>query len=188
MNCITHDRTCAYHACMSDDCQRAVVLEQGVTHLGPGKCRKPHIYTPDQPLRALSWKEPFASLMLHGKIETRTWKTNYRGWVLICASKVSYDTDQVMRISGLNQTNRIIEVIEYNSLLTSPGNAIAIGRLVLCRKMTPDDEDRCFVEYQPGLLCHIYEHVQPIEMFPWKGSQGWGVVPEGIRKSIRIIK
>ena len=30
------------------------------------------------PIRSLVWKEPFASLMLQGKIETRTWSTKYR--------------------------------------------------------------------------------------------------------------
>jgi hypothetical protein len=46
----------------------------------------------DQKLMALSWKQPYAELMLHGKIETRTWQTKYRGWVMVCASKQPYET------------------------------------------------------------------------------------------------
>jgi ASCH domain. len=40
-------------------------------------------------MKAISLKEPWASLMLEGKktIETRVWKTNYRGKLLLCASK-----------------------------------------------------------------------------------------------------
>ena len=40
-------------------------------------------------MKALSIKEPWATLILEGKktIETRTWKTNYRGEILLCASK-----------------------------------------------------------------------------------------------------
>jgi hypothetical protein len=45
----------------------------------------------NQEIRALTWKEPYASLMLHGKIETRTWYTKYRGLVLICAGLKHYN-------------------------------------------------------------------------------------------------
>ena len=39
-------------------------------------------------MRVLSVKEPFATLILNGikKIETRSWKTNYRGELFIHAS------------------------------------------------------------------------------------------------------
>lgn len=39
-------------------------------------------------MKVLSIKEPFASLIAHGikKIETRSWKTNYRGEIYIHAS------------------------------------------------------------------------------------------------------
>lgn len=37
MKCKTSDYGCIYHACMSDDCQKEVVLEQGANY-GPGKC------------------------------------------------------------------------------------------------------------------------------------------------------
>lgn len=57
----------------------------------------------DVELRALSWKEPFASLMLLGKIETRVWDTKYRGLVLICASKQIYTADEIRHISGDEQ-------------------------------------------------------------------------------------
>lgn len=45
---------------------------------------------PGADIRALSTKQPYASLMLHGKVETRTWDSKYLGWVLICASKQAY--------------------------------------------------------------------------------------------------
>ena len=40
-------------------------------------------------MKAISIKEPWASLILNGHktIETRTWKTTYRGKLLLCASK-----------------------------------------------------------------------------------------------------
>jgi len=39
MECIKHDPSCPYHACMSDNCQMDEVLKTG-SHFGPGKCGK----------------------------------------------------------------------------------------------------------------------------------------------------
>lgn len=57
------------------------------------------LFQPEKPsIRALWWREPYASLMLQGKVETRTWNTNYRGLVLICASIKPYDDADILRI------------------------------------------------------------------------------------------
>lgn len=145
------------------------------------------VFTPEQPLRALSWKQPFADLMLHGKIETRTWPTKYRGWVLICASKKPYNHKQILSISGL-QTRRIRETLPmlYDLYLNDHlGKAIAIGYLTGCRPMIKKDEDRCFVQYHSDLWCHVYESVIPLrEPMPWKGSQGWRDVPLEFKNTI----
>lgn len=148
------------------------------------------IFTPDQKLLALSWKQPYAELMLHGKIETRTWNTNYRGWVLICTSLKAYTWQSVQNISGEKQYQRMRNILLpyfYQNLIAYQGYAVAIGRLVDCRPMKPEDEDRCFVQYHLDLFCHIYENVQAIESFPWKGSQGWREVLEVIKKSIIVM-
>jgi hypothetical protein len=139
-------------------------------------------------MKALSWKEPYASLMLHGKIETRTWSTNYRGQVLICASQKPYSDLQTCDISGEIQSIRISDTLFSNEIeLTrfKNGFAFAVGELVDCRPMTIEDEDKCFVQYRPGLWCHIYENVRELE-YPifWKGSQRWKNVPEDIVKSL----
>lgn len=144
------------------------------------------MYTPDQKLLALSWKQPFASLMLHGKIETRTWSTKYRGWVLICASKVPYHTDQLFTIAGADQYDRIWKTLDPDE--QENGVVIAIGNLVDCRPMTKDDEDRAFVEYYPDLFCHVYENIIPLEPFPWKGQQGWKEVAPEIKEQLTRLK
>ena len=137
----------------------------------------------NQEIKALSWKEPFATLMLHEKIETRTWFTHYRGLVLICASKKPYKAKEIIEICE-DQTKRIYNLFNSKGINEQPGKAIAIGRLSDCRLMTPEDEDKCFVKYRPGLYCHIYEDVKPIKAFDWKGAQGWHKVPKEIRKEI----
>ena len=166
-----------------------------------------------EPIRALSWKEPYLSLMLHGKTETRTWNTNYRGLVLMCGSLAPYPFEVVNnKISGSHQTNRIWETLDYDSNFKTKycGKAAAIGRLVDCRPMTKADEDKCFVQYkepwfemksnknkitgiikitnkQKKLFCHIYEDVREIKPFDWKGSQGWGKVDQKIIDTLEFF-
>lgn len=145
-----------------------------------------------EPILALSWKAPYAQLMLRGKVETRTWPAKYRGWVLICCSKQAYSANKLIEIAGKRQFNRILSInpscLNYKPEL---GMAIAIARLVDCRPMTMQDENDCFVEYKEPwienkklvsgkskekkkqLWCHIYENVMPINPFPFKGNLKW---------------
>lgn len=140
-------------------------------------------------IMALSWKEPYATLMLHGKIETRTWLTNYRGFVLICASKLPYSKEQVESISGVYQQNRINEILGKNNFnpAATCGMAIAVARLVDCRAMQPEDEDDCFVSFKPELFCHVYIDVHPIKPFHWRGKPGWKIVPQEIIQKIEFL-
>lgn len=143
----------------------------------------------NEQIRALSWKEPFATLMLHGKIETRTWATSYRGLILICASKQPYAIKVIKSICGERQFARITELFEKLNIDVSftCGQAIAVGRLVDCRPMKKEDEDKCFVEYYSDLYCHIYEDVKPIKPFSWKGVQGWKIVEQDIISKIEFL-
>lgn len=171
---------------------------------------------PSEPVKALSWREPYASLMLHGKIETRVWDTAYRGWVLICTSLKPYSFESVNNhIAGSHQTNRIFldvlgtEVFEYDEeKMYAPtlGKAIAIGCLVNTWEMRPQDEDRCFVQYKKPwletvtskttgktkqvtkrLYCHEYADVMPIKPFEWKGKLGFSNLTEEQKKKIVIL-
>lgn len=145
------------------------------------------ILNPTEKLLALSWKQPYAGLMLCGKIETRTWNTNYRGWVLICASQQGYKWPQVQNISGRAQAARISTQILCSGNIFHPGKAIAIGRLIDCRPMRKEDEDKCFVQFFSDLFCHVYEDVQAIEPFRWKGKQGWSEVPLEVKSKIVLL-
>lgn len=140
-----------------------------------------------EPMKALSWKEPFASLMLHGKIETRTWNTNYRGLVLICASQKSYSEMDLLGISGERLTQTILTTLNSKCQKENPGYAIAVGRLVNCRLMNPEDETKAFVKCWNDLYCHFYEDVKPIVPIPWKGCQGWKNVPQEFIDQIKYL-
>lgn len=148
-----------------------------------------------EPIKALAWNQPFASLMLYGKIETRTWHTNVRGRVLIYSSKHPYEESQLYLDCG----KKLVEKIQY-TLKDEPtaqlmGYAIAIGRLVDCRPMTFNDEEQAFIRYHESRWCHIYEDVKRIESFPYlkrdgrsAGGQGWKDITDPfILKQIKII-
>jgi hypothetical protein len=130
-------------------------------------------------MKALSWRQPYAWLMLppYNKIETRTWGTTYRGPVLICVSKKAFTDKEVMDIAGEKQFSRICDLFGHNKPLNL-GMAIAVGRLVDCRRMTPTDEDACFVEYLPTRWCHVYEDVRPIAPIPFTGRLSWTPLEE----------
>lgn len=158
----------------------------------------------NQKLLAHSWKQPYAELMLHGKIETRRWATSYRGWVMICASKKAYTREQFFNISGEESGIEAMQLLNKNpdnerwyhimNNFHHSGVAIAIGRLVECvswdfkeSSKIPVDDKKTFVKYYPDLYLHIYEDVKPIVPIPWKGTQGWKEVPMETKKQIQIL-
>lgn len=155
---------------------------------------------------ALSWKQPFGSAMLIGKVETRVWPTKYRGLVLICLSKAAYNEETATRICGPGLLEKMCHaLLPVVDTMDLDGMAIAVGRLVNCREMKPEDEGACYVKYRAPwteertgkdgrvrrvnqrLYCHFYEDVRPIVPFPWKGCQGWSEVSENLVKSIRYV-
>lgn len=99
-------------------------------------------------MKALSLKEPWANLVRNGKktIETRKWKTNYRGKLLICASAKPKS--------------------EFS------GNAIAIVTVVDCRPMTKDDEKKACIALYPRANAWLLKDITPIKPFPVKGKLG----------------
>lgn len=136
-------------------------------------------------IRALSWKQPYASMMLHGKQETRSWNTKYTGLVLICASLQPYNTTQLCSISGAHYARQILNLV--NPKEAPKGMAIALGRLVGSRPMKEADMDTTFVSYYEDLFVHIYSHVRAIKPFPWKGKQGWTTLSQEQKQQIILL-
>ena len=89
-------------------------------------------------MKAISIREPYASMIRRGEktIETRTWKTDYRGFILLCASK------------------------KPDGFLA--GNAFAIGELVDVRPMVKEDEKRACCEVYDGAYSWVFENIFPI--------------------------
>ncbi len=99
-------------------------------------------------MKALSIKEPWASMIYAGlkTIEIRTWNTNYRGKILLCASQKPKSW-----LSGL---------------------AFATANLVECRIMIYSDRNYAKCEYNDKGYAWILEDIAAIRMFPVKGHLG----------------
>lgn len=120
-------------------------------------------------MKALSITEPYASLIMEGhkRIETRSWKTNYRGKILIHASAT--------RIP--KEWHHLLPLVRK----VRPGYVICTADLVNCIEMTDDfiemvkllDYDEYSVGfYSTGRYAWILDNVQPIPPLKAKGHLG----------------
>ncbi len=119
----------------------------------------------------LSIKEPFATLMATGDkhIETRSWKTNYRGELFIHASREKLAKEYLNDLYIMN----LIQNLDMNY-----GNIICKGNLVDCKYM-----DKNFLDsikkntkefnlglYEEGRYAWIFEDIERIHPIPAKGK------------------
>lgn len=115
----------------------------------------------------------------HEKQETRTWPTDYRGLVLICASAQPYGDRELVKICGPEQYARILQTLGpkwFNQV--KRGNAIAVGRLIKCVPGSVEPAPSVFSHFtyvlpSPDLYVHLFEDVTPIKPFPWRGQLGY---------------
>jgi hypothetical protein len=120
-------------------------------------------------MKAVSIKEPFASLIKNGVkcIETRSWKTNYRGKILIHSSK----THQSIR-------DNIKHLVDFD---LTYGCILCEAELVDCIYMTEEFIEKLKKENYTEYLCGRYEvgryawvlkNIKPIKPIPTKGQLG----------------
>jgi len=109
-------------------------------------------------IKALSLKQPWASLVAEGhkSIETRRWRTYYRGPLLICASK-SVDRDAIM-LTGP-------DLKDYPR-----GVALAVTKLAGCRPMTEKDERDACCQVYDGAWAFLLVGTRTIEPFRVRGQ------------------
>ena len=102
-------------------------------------------------MKALTIKEPWATLIIeeYKKYEFRSWKTNYRGKILIHAGK-SLERDQVKKFKEYN--------LEY-----SCGEIIGEADLVDCIKVTED-----FDKELKNKNSLVYGNSGHVETYAWK--------------------
>lgn len=133
-------------------------------------------------MRGLSVRQPFASLLAKRlkTIETRTWKTKYRGDVLICASQKSYKPDQYRHFCRTDDFEELflhkVARLGKPELQLPTGMALAVARLVDCRSMERLDEPMALCQYDHEMywcgevFAWVFENVRPVVPIPVKGA------------------
>ncbi len=113
-------------------------------------------------MKALSIRQPWADLIIRGekRIENRKWKTNYRGHVLIHASKLNktYFDAAVYKIN---------HIIDYNYYPETPTSGGIIGQADLVEIVTKSKD--LFFE---GPYGWVFENIKPLKFYPCKGKLG----------------
>jgi hypothetical protein len=113
-------------------------------------------------MKALSLRQPWANLIANGlkTIETRKWKTNYRGDLVICSSK--------------------------NPNIFPAGYAICIVEVYDCIPMIKEHEEKACIKIYPNAWSWFIRNVRLINpMFPVKGKLSFfevNVPKESIRE------
>ena len=120
--------------------------------------------------RALSIKQPWAGLIAAGKktLEIRSWKTNYRGEVLLLAGK-GFDACEWLPL-----TAPFLDVRRFvgERPPLPRGCAVALATLGNCRLMNRNDEDRALCPYSEGLFAWELFNVRPTRPVPISGMLG----------------
>lgn len=125
-------------------------------------------------MKVLTIKEPFATLIKEKikRIETRSWKTSYRGEIYIHASKPPIEKKIFERQELLN----LCKDLTFNQ-----GNIICKGNLVDCIYMTEEFinelKENNYTEficgfYEIGRYAWVIEDIKIITPIPAKGKLG----------------
>lgn len=127
-------------------------------------------------MKAISIRQPWAGLIATRikTIETRTWKTNFRGDILICASlkhqaHVGHLADRHLLTSNVN--------FEY-------GKAICVASLIDIHWMDWREESAACLPVYEGAYSWVLDNIRPIKPFQVKGRLGLFEVDDSL---IQII-
>jgi len=113
-------------------------------------------------LKALSIIQPYASWISGGikTIETRTWKTEFRGRILICSSKSNQITPSPFWA-------KVMQGYEYPK-----GVALCTAEILDCRPMTTLDQALACCEIYEGAFSWVLGNIVRVNQFHVKGALG----------------
>lgn len=114
-------------------------------------------------MSCLSIKQPWTWLIWAGykTIETRLWKTDYRGDILIVSSKGKMTRQQQHEFESI-YPDKMDEVLY--------GQALVIAKVVDCREMVVADETAARCEVYPGAYAWVLENVRQVGPVDIKGQ------------------
>lgn len=136
-------------------------------------------------MKLISLWEPWATLMAIGakRIETRSWRTDYRGWLAIHASKSGLSKAQLRDCYSDPKF-----ALALSGEVLQPGHIIAVVKLIDCCPMDdtgclpgvfndyPEldtEQERAFGDYHPDRWAWVTEDLFRFPCpIPYKASQG----------------
>ncbi len=141
-------------------------------------------------MKVLSLTEPYATLVMMGKkqVETRSWKTSYRGELYIHASSTNVP----------KQWRENKELMDLVDVPLNFGNIICKCELVDCIYMTQEYVNDMKKNHYQEYICGVYEagryawilkNIEKIDTFiPAKGHLGiWNYEKEKIDFSVKNV-
>lgn len=114
-------------------------------------------------MKALSIRQPFASLILTGKktIETRNWATKYRGPLLICSGTsihngIVFEDGNAKSAAFYAKAN---DMWDWHLR----GVSLCVVDLINCREMAPSDCEEAYCIWYPRAFAWELENVRPVQ-------------------------
>lgn len=151
-------------------------------------------------MKVLSLTQPWASLVASGakRIETRSWRTNYRGPLLIHASKA-----WPKEARQLCDEFPFFNALQTVGLSTPTHHNLPLGAIVaICSlrgawrveevferfPLLETEYEMAFGDYSTGRYAWLLENVRPLpEPIPCRGVQGLWTVPPDIEVQIEAM-
>jgi hypothetical protein len=158
-------------------------------------------------IRTLGLHQPFASLMIHGKIETRLVTLGRKppfpiGKYLLYATKKEYFWEESSGVMG-RYAQGAHEILKKEPTRHFRGYALCVGDLVRiidaeCDPINEIHSEKTFVDL-PSLVRDVhgypawrrvglvFENMKRINPFPFKGKQGIGFLSDEDYKQIKYV-
>jgi len=160
----------------------------------------------EETIRTIGLYQPYATLMLHGKVETRwvyhTKKAPFPlGKYLIYSTKKAYSGSEFAHIAG-DHTVDAIKLVEHDPSINLNGYGLCIGDLVRVVPLNGweamintfvDPPMRYMTSIEPftldgRVLWGLYfENMRRIKPFPFKGKQGIGFLTAEQKQLIEFV-
>lgn len=155
------------------------------------------LFDNEEIIHTLGLYQPFGSLMLHGKIETRWVRVGHKppfplGRYLLYTTQKECSNPTLFEWCGAEIMSNIIDTLKDDVTKDLKGYALCYGDLYKIQPMTESDEAECFVKYKPFDIredkngkkhhykqqCLFFTNIQPVEPFKFKGKQGVGILKQ----------
>lgn len=158
-------------------------------------------------IRTIGLYQPYATLMLHGKLESRWVAAGKKppfplGKYLIYSTKKEYTISEFQHLAGMFW-DRAMSILRTDHSKHRTGVGLAIGELYCVEKIytfsqceeafieppTPlDDDVKNQFAYDGRALWGLrFKNVQRVKPFPFKGKQGVGFLSEEDQAKIEYV-